>query len=420
VDKFVIHGGKKLSGTVTIGGSKNEALALMPATLLASGKYRFTNVPELRDIATMVKLLQMMGVDAEREKDGLTLNTFRVNKFEAPYEQVKKMRASVYVLGPLTARYGHAKVSLPGGCAWGPRPVNLHIEGMKKLGAKIEIDRGYILARASRLRGAKIGFDVSSVGATGNVMMAAALAKGTTVIANAATEPEITALAVFLTKMGARIDGIGTSRLEIEGVDTLHPVDERMIPDRIEAGTFLIAAAISGSTVKLNMCKPDHLTAVLEKLREAGARIETGDNWVKMKAPRTIRAVDVTTEIYPGFPTDMQAQWITLMSVARGSSVVTDSIYYDRFKHVPELTRLGADITLSRNSAIVKGVKELTGTKVMSTDLRASASLVLAGLVATGRTEVLRVYHLDRGYERIEKKLQHLGASIRRVAGKEF
>jgi UDP-N-acetylglucosamine 1-carboxyvinyltransferase len=368
----------------------------------------------------MVKLLQMMGVDAEREKDGLTLNTFRVNKFEAPYEQVKKMRASVYVLGPLTARYGHAKVSLPGGCAWGPRPVNLHIEGMKKLGAKIEIDRGYILARASRLRGAKIGFDVSSVGATGNVMMAAALAKGTTVIANAATEPEITALAVFLTKMGARIDGIGTSRLEIEGVDTLHPVDERMIPDRIEAGTFLIAAAISGSTVKLNMCKPDHLTAVLEKLREAGARIETGDNWVKMKAPRTIRAVDVTTEIYPGFPTDMQAQWITLMSVARGSSVVTDSIYYDRFKHVPELTRLGADITLSRNSAIVKGVKELTGTKVMSTDLRASASLVLAGLVATGRTEVLRVYHLDRGYERIEKKLQHLGASIRRVAGKEF
>jgi UDP-N-acetylglucosamine 1-carboxyvinyltransferase len=420
VDKFVIHGGKKLSGTVTIGGSKNEALALMPATLLASGKYRFTNVPDLRDIATMTRLLQMMGVDADKEKDALVLNTFRVNKFEAPYEQVKKMRASVYVLGPLTARYGHAKVSLPGGCAWGPRPVNLHIEGIRKLGAKIEIDRGYILARASRLRGAKIAFDVSSVGATGNVMMAAALAKGTTVIANAATEPEITSLAVFLTKMGARIDGIGTSRLEIEGVDTLHPVDERMIPDRIEAGTFLIAAAITGSTVKLNMCKPDHLTAVLAKLEEAGTKIEVGDNWIKMKAPRTIRPVDVTTAIYPGFPTDMQAQWITLMSVARGSSVVADSIYFDRFKHVPELIRLGADIELNKNAAIVKGVKTLTGTKVMSTDLRASAGLVLAGLAAKGRTEVLRVYHLDRGYERLEKKLQMLGASIRRVAGKEF
>ncbi len=324
----------------------------------------------------MTKLLQMMGVDAEREKNELTLNTFRVNKFEAPYEQVKKMRASIYVLGPLTARYGHAKVSLPGGCAWGPRPVNLHIDGIKKLGAKIEIDRGYILARASRLKGAKIAFDVSSVGATGNVMMAAALAKGTTVIGNAATEPEITALAVFLTKMGARIDGIGTSRLEIEGVDTLHPVDERMIPDRIEAGTFLIAAAMSGSTVKLNMCKPDHLTAVLAKLEEAGAKIEVGDNWVKMKAPRTIRAVDVTTAIYPGFPTDMQAQWITLMSIARGSSVITDSIYFDRFKHVPELIRLGADIELNQNAAIVKGVKSLTGTKVMSTDLRASSTIL--------------------------------------------
>jgi UDP-N-acetylglucosamine 1-carboxyvinyltransferase len=420
VDKFVIHGGRKLNGTVTIGGSKNEALALMPATLLASGKYCFTNVPDLRDIATMTKLLQMMGVDAEKEKNELTLNTFRVNKFEAPYEQVKKMRASIYVLGPLTARYGHARVSLPGGCAWGPRPVNLHIDGIRKLGAKVDIDRGYILARARRLRGAKITFDVSSVGATGNVMMAAALAKGTTVIGNAATEPEITALAVFLTKMGARIDGIGTSRLEIEGVDTLHPVDERMIPDRIEAGTFLIAAAICGSTIKLNMCKPDHLTAVLAKLEEAGAKIELGDNWIRMKAPRTIRPVDVTTAIYPGFPTDMQAQWITLMSIARGSSIIADSIYFDRFKHVPELIRLGADIELKRNAAIVRGVKTLTGTKVMSTDLRASASLVLAGLVARGQTEVLRVYHLDRGYERIEKKLQMLGASIRRVSGKEY
>lgn len=420
MDKFVIHGGKKVNGTVTIGGSKNEALALMPAALLASGKYRFTNVPELRDIATMTRLLQMMGVDVEREKNSLVLNTFRVNKFEAPYEQVKKMRASIYVLGPLTARYGHARVSLPGGCAWGPRPVNLHIDGVRKLGAKVEIDRGYIIARAKRLKGAKITFDVSSVGATGNVMMAAALARGTSVIANAATEPEITALAVFLTKMGARIDGIGTSRLEIEGVDTLHPVDERMIPDRIEAGTFLIAAALSGRTVKVESCKPDHLTSVISKLEEAGVKFEIGDNWIKVKAPRTIQAVDVTTAIYPGFPTDMQAQWITLMSVARGSSVIVDSIYFDRFKHVPELVRLGADIELKKNAAIVRGVKSLTGTKVMSTDLRASASLVLAGLVAGGKTEVLRIYHLDRGYERIEKKLQMIGASIRRVSGQEF
>jgi UDP-N-acetylglucosamine 1-carboxyvinyltransferase len=420
VDKFVIGGGRRLKGAVTIGGSKNEALALMPATLLASGKYRFTNVPDLRDITTMSKLLLSMGVDVEKDKNTLDVNTFRVNKFEAPYEHVKKMRASIYVLGPLIARYGHARVSLPGGCAWGPRPVNLHVDGVQKLGAKVEIDRGYIVAQSKRLKAAKISFDVSSVGATGNIMMAAVLARGTSLIENAAVEPEITALAVFLTKMGARIDGIGTSRIEIEGVDTLHPVDERMIPDRIEAGTFLIAAALAGGTMKLENCKPDHLTAVLAKLEEAGAALELGDNWIKIKAPRTIKPVDVTTAVYPGFPTDMQAQWITLMSVAKGSSVVVDSIYFDRFKHVPELIRLGADIDLNKNAALVRGVKTLTGTKVMSTDLRASASLVLAGLVAKGRTEVLRVYHLDRGYERIEKKLHSLGASIRRVSGQEF
>lgn len=271
MDKFVISGGKRLKGTVTIGGSKNEALALMPATLLASGKYRFTNVPDLRDITTMSKLLLSMGVDVAKDKNTLDVNTFRVNKFEAPYEHVKKMRASIYVLGPLVARYGHARVSLPGGCAWGPRPVNLHVDGVKKLGAKVEIDRGYIIAKSKRLRAAKISFDISSVGATGNIMMAAVLARGTSLIDNAAVEPEITALAVFLTKMGARIDGIGTSRIEIEGVDTLHPVDERMIPDRIEAGTFLIAAALAGGTLKLENCKPDHLTAVLGKLEATGA-----------------------------------------------------------------------------------------------------------------------------------------------------
>ncbi|MBI1807565.1 MAG: UDP-N-acetylglucosamine 1-carboxyvinyltransferase, partial [Ignavibacteria bacterium] len=333
---------------------------------------------------------------------------------------VKKMRASIYVLGPLIARYGYAKVSLPGGCAWGPRPVNLHIEGIKKLGAKVEIERGYIVARARRLKAAKIAFDVSSVGATGNTMMAAVLAKGTSVIANAAMEPEIVALAQFLMKMGARIDGVGTTRLEIEGVDALHPVDETMIPDRIEAGTFLVAAAITGGTVKVECCKPSHLTAIVTKLEEAGASLEVGDHWIKIKAPRMLKPVDATTAVYPGFPTDMQAQWLALMSIARGSSTVTDSIYFDRFKHVPELIRLGADIELNHNKAIVKGVKKLTGAKVMSTDLRASASLVLAGLVAEGVTEVLRVYHLDRGYEHIEKKLQALGAKIRRVSGQEY
>lgn len=420
MDKFVIRGGKKLKGTVAISGSKNSALALMPATLLASGEYHFDNIPDLRDIGTMSKLLQTMNADIVRQGHSLRLNTFRVNKFEAPYEHVKKMRASIYVFGPLIARYGHAKVSLPGGCAWGPRPVNLHIEGIRKLGAQVDIDRGYIIAKAKRLKAARIAFDVSSVGATGNIMMAAVLAKGTTLLENAAMEPEIVALGEFLGKMGARIGGIGTTRLEIEGVASLSPVNETMIPDRIEAGTFLVAAAMTGGYVTIEKCNPAHLAAVLSKLQETGARVEIGDTWISIKASRTIKPVDVTTAVFPGFPTDMQAQWIALMATARGSSVVTDSIYFDRFKHVPELIRLGAQIELTKNSALVKGVKTLTGAKVMSTDLRASASLVLAGLVAQGSTEVLRVYHLDRGYEHLERKLQRLGAEIRRVSGQEY
>jgi UDP-N-acetylglucosamine 1-carboxyvinyltransferase len=291
---------------------------------------------------------------------------------------------------------------------------------MRKLGAKIDIEQGYIVAKAKRLKGAKIAFDISSVGATGNILMAAVLAKGTTLIENAAMEPEIIALAQFLMKMGARIDGLGSTRLEVEGVDALHPVDEVMIPDRIEAGTFLVAGALTGGKIKLENCKPGHLTTILAKLEEAGAHIETGDTWIRIRGPRTIKAVDVTTSAYPGFPTDMQAQWITLMAIARGSSVITDDIYFDRFKHVPELARLGAQVDLQKNSAIVKGVKQLAGAKVMSTDLRASASLVLAGLVAKGTTEVLRVYHLDRGYDRIEKKLKALGARIKRVSGQEY
>ncbi len=420
MDKFVIHGGKKLNGTVTISGAKNAALALMPATLLASGKYRFDNMPELRDITTMGKLLQTMGVDIDRTSHTLSLNTFRVNRFEAPYEHVKKMRASIYVLGPLIARYGHAKVSLPGGCAWGPRPVNFHIEGIRKLGAQVDVDRGYIIARAKRLKASKLTFEVSSVGATGNILMAAVLARGTTLLQNAAMEPEIVALAEFLSKMGAHISGIGTKQLEIEGVDALHPVDETMIPDRIETGTMLIAAAITGGKVKIEKCNPEHLASMIAKIRKCGALVETGADWIKISSPKLIRPVDARTEVYPGFPTDMQAQWIALMSIARGASVVTDEIYFDRFKHVPELIRLGADIEIQKNVAIVRGVRQLTGAKVMSTDLRASASLVLAGLAAEGKTEVLRVYHLDRGYEKIEKKLHALGADIRRASGKEF
>jgi UDP-N-acetylglucosamine 1-carboxyvinyltransferase len=420
VDKFIIHGGKKLNGTVVISGAKNASLALMPATILASGSYKLHNTPNLRDVASMSRLLQTMGVTITRKGSTLHVNTFRVNKFEAPYEHVKKMRASIYVLGPLLARYGEAKVSMPGGCAWGPRPVNLHIEGMKKLGASIELDRGYIVAKAKRLKGAKIVFNVSSVGATGNVLMAAVLAKGTTRIENAAIEPEITNLAEFLSSMGAQIDGIGTTTLEVQGVEELHPHDVITIPDRIEAGTMLVAAALCGGKVTIEGCVPGHLSAVTARLEEAGAKISVDGSSITIQGPREIKPVSVTTAVYPGFPTDMQAQWISLMSCARGSSTITDTIYFDRFKHVPELIRLGADIELRDNAAVIRGVKKLVGTKVMSTDLRASAALILAGLKAEAETEVLRIYHLDRGYEAIEKKLRKLGAEIRRLSSEEF
>jgi UDP-N-acetylglucosamine 1-carboxyvinyltransferase len=420
VDKFLIRGGRRLSGTITISGAKNATLALMPAALLAGGTYHLRNTPLLRDVNTMAALLRTMGVEIDLNDHVLTLRTGGIKRYEAPYEHVKKMRASIYVLGPLVSRYGEARVSLPGGCAWGPRPVNLHIEGIRKLGAKIDLQGGYIVAKAQRLKGAHVHFDISSVGATGNVMMAAVLAKGTTVIQNAAIEPEITALARFLMSMGARIEGAGTNRLEIEGVDELHPVDVETIPDRIEAGTFLVAAAITGGDVTLEHVNAEQLTAVTSKLEEAGCVITTTPTRITLKSVRSIKPVDVTAAIYPGFPTDMQAQWTALMTMASGTSVVTDTIYLDRFKHLPELTRLGADIELKENSAIVRGGKKLTGAKVMSTDLRASASLILAGLVAEGTTEVLRVYHIDRGYETIEKKLSKIGADIERMAGEEF
>jgi UDP-N-acetylglucosamine 1-carboxyvinyltransferase len=415
MDKFVIEGNHRLCGRIGISGAKNASLALMPATILAPGTYHFSNTPNLRDVWTMSRLLNSMGIFNELNGNDLFVDSAHITSFEAPYEHVKKMRASFYVLGPLLARYGEAKVSLPGGCAWGPRPIDLHLKGLEKLGAEITMESGYIMTKSKKLQGAKFHFDISSVGATGNVMMAAVLAKGQSLLTNAALEPEITALARMLVKMGAKIEGIGTSQLEIEGVDNLHPVNEEVIPDRIEAATFLIAAAMTGGKVELENTNPYHLTAVLAKLEDAGCKIDVTGNNILIEADDKLETVDITTSVYPGMPTDVQAQWIALMLKAEGVSRITDTIYHDRFKHVPELQRLGADIEMADNTAIVHGGKKLSGATVMSSDLRASASLILAALIADGLTEVLRVYHIDRGYEEIEKKLQALGASIRRV-----
>jgi UDP-N-acetylglucosamine 1-carboxyvinyltransferase len=420
MDKFIIRGGHRLSGTVTISGAKNASLALMPAALLASGISRLENTPRLRDITTMSNLLEKIGVTVRHPGTTIELDTRGTNSYEAPYELVKKMRASFYVLGPLLGRYGYAKVSYPGGCAWGPRPVDLHLKAMQALGAEIHIDAGYVIAKANRLTGADINFDISSVGATGNALMAAVLAKGTTVIRNAATEPEITQLTQFLMRMGARIDGIGGNCLTIEGVDELHAADDTNIPDRIEAGTYLAAAAATGGEVTLARVDPSHLTGVLSKFREAGCAIESTADSVTLRAPERLDSVNVTTAIYPGFPTDMQAQWMAMMAVAQGSAVITDTVYFDRFNHVPELQRLGAHIDVTGNTAVIHGMETLTGATVMSTDLRASASLLIAGLVARGSTEVLRVYHIDRGYEAIELKLRDLGADIQRVDSEEY
>ena len=427
MDKFIVRGGKKLKGEVSVSGAKNASLALMPAALLASGISKLINTPQLNDVYTMMKLLKELGVkakfvreDSYEENDIVELDTRNITSQVAPYEHVKKMRASVYVLGPLLTRFGYAKVSLPGGCAWGPRPINLHLEALRKMGAEIELTEGYIVTKSKKLKGAKINFDVSSVGATGNTLMAASLAKGTTVINNAAMEPEITNLAEFLSKMGARIDGKGTSTLIIEGVDELNSSEIATIPDRIEAGTLLIAAAMTNGEITLTGISDFYINSVISKLEDSGCMIKADGDKIYLKSPGDIKPTDVTTSIFPGFPTDMQAQWTAYMSIADGASKVTDTIYLDRFKHVPELVRLGADIQVNENTAVIKGVKKLKGAKVMSTDLRASASLVLAGLAAQGTTEILRVYHLDRGYQRIEQKLKVLGADIERTAGAEF
>ncbi len=415
MDKFVVEGEARLRGTVACAGAKNAALPMMVAALLAPGASRLERVPRLRDITTLSRLLETLGAKIVREDDALILDTTRLASVEAPYDLVKTMRASVYVLGPLLARAGRAKVSLPGGCAWGPRPVNLHLKGMEALGARIVIEEGYIVAEAPEgLRGADILLDIASVGATGNIMMAAVGARGTTRIQNAAREPEMPALAGFLTAMGASISGAGSTEIVIEGGRPLTPATGAVIPDRIEAGTFLVGAALTGGDVTVTACEPAHLTALVAKLREAGAEVARGEDWLRVAGPARPRAVPVTTDFYPGFPTDLQAQMMALAAVSEGTSVITEQIYADRFTHVPELSRLGARITLDQNVAVVEGQPSLSGARVMATDLRASAALILAGLAAHGETHISRVYHIDRGYERIEVKLAALGAKVRR------
>ncbi|MGH8641575.1 MAG: UDP-N-acetylglucosamine 1-carboxyvinyltransferase [Burkholderiales bacterium] len=416
MDRLVIEGGAALSGEVAVSGAKNATLPIFTAALLTDESLTIANVPHLRDVTTMLSLLAQMGVAVSMdEKGSVQLSARGINNPIAPYDLVKTMRASVLVLGALTARCGEAQVSLPGGCAIGLRPVDQHIKGLQALGAEIAIEHGYIAVRAKRLRGARIRLDLVTVTGTENIMMAATLAEGTTVIENAAREPEVVDLADCLNAMGARVRGAGTDVISIEGVERLHGARYRVMPDRIETGTFLAAAAATGGDIRLTGARPGILDAVLEKLREAGAHVATGEDWIALKTNGALAAVSLRTAPYPAFPTDMQAQFMALNSTARGTAMVTEKIFENRFMHVQELRRLGADIEVDGNTAVVKGVPQLTGAVVMATDLRASASLVVAGLVASGTTTVDRVYHLDRGYERIEEKLSKLGARIKRV-----
>ena len=417
MDKIIIKGQKPLKGTVKISGAKNAVLPIMTAALMVDGKSKITKVPDLRDTRTMIKLLNIVGADCVLKDDSLTIDSSNVNNPEAPYDLVKTMRASFYVLGPLLARFGYVKVSLPGGCAWGPRPVDYHLKGLEKLGAKIILKSGYILAEADQLKGTDINFEYPSVGATGNILMASVLAKGTTTISNAAKEPEIVQLCEFLNKMGASIRGIGTTNIKVEGVSSLKPANIEVIPDRIEAGTFLIAGALLGE-IKLDDVNVSHLDSVISKLRDCGCTIKNTSNSITIFPADQLNAVDLTTDVFPGFATDLQAQWVALMTVAKGSSIITDTVYHDRFSHVPELNRFGANIKVEKNTAFVRGVKNLVGAPVMSTDIRASASLIIAGLIAKGDTEISRVYHIDRGYEKIEEKFRSLGANIYRESSK--
>jgi len=414
MDKFAIIGGNRLNGAVDISGAKNAVLPMMASALLTAGETVINNTPNLKDTRTFIDLLGILGVSHRFDNSKLSLNAENIISFEAPYELVKTMRASFYVMGPLLGRFGEARVSLPGGCAWGPRPVDYHLSGFEKMGAKIELSSGYIHASCDRLKGADIHFDIPSVGATANILMAASLAQGVTKISNAAMEPHIVQLCQMLQLMGSHIEGIGTSDLIIHGVDELAPIEVSVIPDMIEAGTFLIAGAALGD-ITLNNVDPSHLSIVIESLQMAGCQIETAQNSIHIKKCSNIKPVDILTDVHPGFPTDLQAQWVALMSIANGSSKVTDNIYHDRFSHVPELNRLGAKISIDKNSARIKGVSKLVGAEVMSTDIRASASLVIASLIAEGKSTISRVYHIDRGYEKIERKFKKLGANINRI-----
>ena len=416
MEKLAIEGGVALNGEVAISGAKNAALPILCAGLLTAEPLLISNVPHLRDVTTMLSLLGQMGMNISMdEKLGIELRAANIHTPEAPYEMVKTMRASVLVLGPLTARFGEARVSLPGGCAIGLRPVDQHLKGLQAMGATITMDHGYMIVRSSRLKGARMCMDLVTVTGTENLMMAATLAEGTTLIENAAREPEVVDLAACLTTMGAKIRGAGTDTITIEGVDKLHGASHSVMPDRIETGTFLVAAAVTGGSVKVTGARPGTLDAVLDKLREAGAKIEAGEDWISVAPGGPLRAVNLRTAPYPAFPTDMQAQFVALNCVANGTGVVNETIFENRFMHVQELQRLGADIEVEGNTAIVKGVAHLDGATVMATDLRASASLVIAGLVARGTTVVDRIYHLDRGYEAIEEKLSKLGARIKRI-----
>ena len=413
MDKIIIEGGNSLSGKVTISGAKNAVLPIMAASILGNGESIITRVPDLRDTRTMIRLLEIIGSVCRFSDGKLTIDSASVDNPEAPYELVKTMRASFYVMGPLLAKFGEVRVSLPGGCAWGPRPVDFHLRGFEKLGAEIILESGYIIAKANNLKGAEISFDFPSVGATGNILMAAVLAEGKTIIRNAAKEPEIVQLCEFLNLMGADISGIGSSNIIVEGVESLESAKIDIIPDRIEAGTFLIAGALLGEITLENVNK-NHLLSVVLKLKDTGSEIVESGNSLTILPSDIINPVDIQTAVYPGFPTDLQAQWVAMMSIAKGSSVITDNVYNDRFSHIPELNRLGAKIKVDHNSAWIKGVVSLKGAQVMSTDIRASAALIIGGLVADGITEVQRVYHIDRGYEKIEEKFSAIGAKIYR------
>ncbi len=416
MEQLIIRGGKPLKGEVTISGAKNAALPIITASLLAPGVHQITNVPELRDVATMGRLIGHMGGLTGYREGIMTLDTGRLRTPEAPYEMVKTMRASVLVLGPLVARFGKARVSLPGGCAIGGRPIDQHIKGLEKMGAKITLEGGYVIAKARQLKGTKIYFDIATVTGTENIMMAATLAKGTTILENAAREPEVKDLADCLISMGAKIKGAGESVVEITGVDSLIPIaNYSVIPDRIETGTFMAIAGATGGDIVIKNCRIDHLDAVVMKLKDAGLRFDETKKGLRVIGPKRPQPCSITTLPYPGFPTDMQAQFMALMTIAGGTSIIHESIFENRFMHVAELRRMGADISIDGGTAAVKGIERLTGAPVMATDLRASASLIVAALCAKGESTIQRIYHLDRGYERIDEKLRKLGADIKRV-----